>query len=237
VANNAAVGSGIDEGGGIDDYGGVTLRSCTLSGNQADYGGGVRSGSADVGNSILAGNVATAFGPDFQGTIASSDYNLIQSTNGVSFTGATNHNLLGLNSLLGPLQDNGGPTRTMALLPASPATDKGKSFGLTTDQRGGLRPFDKSVANASGGDGSDIGAFEVGSYFFLTDVRRVGNDVRVSFTTDAANSYTLQRSDDVATGSWTNVIPNIAGTGSIITLTNFGAASLPRVFYRGQALP
>jgi autotransporter-associated beta strand protein len=237
VANNAAIGSGLDEGGGIDDYGGITLRSCTVSGNQADYGGGVHSGSADVGNSILAGNAATALAPDFEGTIASSDYNLIQNANGASFTGATNHNLLGLNPLLGPLQDNGGPTHTMALLPGSPAIDKGISFSLATDQRGGVRPFDKSVANASGGDGSDIGAFEVGSYIFFTDVRRVGNDVRVSFTTDAANSYTLQRRADLTTGSWTNVIPNIAGTGSIITMTNFGAASLPGAFYRGQALP
>ena len=40
------------------------------------------------------------------------------------------------NPMLGPLQDNGGPTFTMALLSNSPAIDKGKSFGLTTDQRG-----------------------------------------------------------------------------------------------------
>jgi hypothetical protein len=49
----------------------------------------------------------------------------------------------------------------------SPAVDKGTSSGLTgilnTDQRGAgyLRKFDNTaVANANGGDGTDIGAFE-----------------------------------------------------------------------------
>jgi hypothetical protein len=66
------------------------------------------------------------------------------------------------NPLLGPLQDNGGPTDTMALNPASPAIDAGGSFGLSTDQRGDPRRVDFSgVPNASGGNGADIGALEV----------------------------------------------------------------------------
>jgi hypothetical protein len=64
--------------------------------------------------------------------------------------------------LLGPLQHNGGLTDTMALMPGSPAIDQGSSFGLTTDQRGDPRPFDfPGTPNPAGGDGSDIGAFEV----------------------------------------------------------------------------
>src|SRR5205085_7109898 len=64
--------------------------------------------------------------------------------------------------LLGPLQDNGGPTFTHALLCGSPATDKGRSFsGSPTDQRGFSRTIDlASAGNAAGGDGTDIGAFE-----------------------------------------------------------------------------
>ena len=51
----------------------------------------------------------------------------------------------------------------MALLYNSPAIDQGKSFGLAADQRGHERPFDAAnIANATGGDGSDIGAFELG---------------------------------------------------------------------------
>jgi uncharacterized repeat protein (TIGR01451 family) len=53
---------------------------------------------------------------------------------------------------------------THALKCASPAIDKGKSFGSTTDQRGLIRPFDLSdtvYPDAVGGDASDIGAFEI----------------------------------------------------------------------------
>jgi hypothetical protein len=65
------------------------------------------------------------------------------------------------------LQDNGGPTWTIALLPGSPAIDKGTSDGLTgnltIDQRGAgfLRTSDDpAIAPATGGDNTDIGAFE-----------------------------------------------------------------------------
>jgi hypothetical protein len=59
------------------------------------------------------------------------------------------------------LQDNGGLTKTMAPALSSPAVDAGSGQGLTTDRRGLSRPFDApAVANAPGGDGSDIGAFE-----------------------------------------------------------------------------
>lgn len=63
---------------------------------------------------------------------------------------------------LEPLADNGGPTPTHALAADSPAVDRGASFGLTVDQRGLSRPSDfASVSNTEGGDGSDIGAFEL----------------------------------------------------------------------------
>lgn len=64
--------------------------------------------------------------------------------------------------VLGPLQNNGGLTETHALLPESPAIDRGSSFGASTDQRGRPRPADDpALPNADGGDGADIGAFEV----------------------------------------------------------------------------
>ena len=61
------------------------------------------------------------------------------------------------------LQDNGGPTQTIALQADSSAIDKGKDFtGTSQDQRGSVRPFDfAAIDNAAGGDGSDIGAVEV----------------------------------------------------------------------------
>jgi hypothetical protein len=67
-----------------------------------------------------------------------------------------------LDPLLGPLEMNGGFTPAQALLPGSPAIDQGNSFGIHTDQRGQRRPDHHIPKNKSdGGDGSDIGAFEV----------------------------------------------------------------------------
>jgi hypothetical protein len=64
--------------------------------------------------------------------------------------------------MLGPLQTNGGPTQTMALLYGSPAVDAGNPNGCTnaagyslkTDQRGWPRPNREDVG------GCDIGAYE-----------------------------------------------------------------------------
>jgi hypothetical protein len=67
------------------------------------------------------------------------------------------------------LGSHGGPTQTIALLPRSPAIDKGKNFSAPpdpnpdTDQRdvGFPRIVDfPSIAAPAGGDNSDIGAFE-----------------------------------------------------------------------------
>src|SRR5262249_5653084 len=58
---------------------------------------------------------------------------------------------------LGPLQDNGGPTLTMAITPASPAYNQGDlaavPLGVSSDQRG--EPFVRSADGAI-----DIGAYE-----------------------------------------------------------------------------
>ncbi len=60
------------------------------------------------------------------------------------------------------LRMNGGPTPTHALLPGSAAIDRGKSFGSVVDQRGLPRPSDfPAISDSEGGDGSDIGAFEL----------------------------------------------------------------------------
>ena len=62
--------------------------------------------------------------------------------------------------MLGPLQDNGGPTETHALGSGSPAIEGGHSSGSNTDQRGLARPV-VIPATMPVGDGSDIGAYEV----------------------------------------------------------------------------
>jgi hypothetical protein len=174
--NQTGAGSGGGHGGiggGILVIGGgstMTLTGNTITGNSTGgaggFGGGIHRASATVTikNTIVGGNTAPT-GPDISGAVNSEGFNLIQSTSGATITETMNAgtNITGQNPQLFPLADNGGPTKTHALQCTSPAIDKGKAFTLTTDQRGGVRPFDLADAiypNAAGGDGSDIGAYE-----------------------------------------------------------------------------
>ena len=235
VASNLAAGSSFDFGGGIYDSGTtLLLRSCTVAGNEADFGGGL-SGSGNLGNTILAGNIAGT-DPDCSGFIISSDYNLIQNTSGATITGTTAHNLTGQNPLLAPLQDNGGSTLTLALLAGSPAIDKGKSGGVAIDQRGAPRPFDKSIANAAGGDGTDIGAFEVGGLAQLALIPQTANSFSITIATDAGQNYDVQRTQDLNSGNWVPVASNVAGTGGPVTVPVPDEAQ-PQVFYRVRLVP
>jgi hypothetical protein len=112
-----------------------------------------------VVNTIVAGNTSDQFGQDAFGPFASLGHNLIGKTDDSS--GWTDADLTGkkaspLDPQLGPLQANGGPTQTAALLPGSPALDAGDitySPG-PNDQRGD--GFSRIVNGMI-----DIGAFEV----------------------------------------------------------------------------
>ena len=176
ISANSAAGSGTDGGGGIFNgtSGGVSLTNSTIVNNSSsNFGGcaGVQnpSGSVSARNTIIALNTSTTgFGfPDFKGTLTSQGFNFIGNSTGATITPAQFTDQIGTGAspkdpLLGPLQNNGGPTRTHALLSGSPAIDKGDSGGLFTDQRGYTRPADlPGIANVTGGDASDIGAFEV----------------------------------------------------------------------------
>jgi hypothetical protein len=62
---------------------------------------------------------------------------------------------LGVCPLLGPLRDNGGPTKTHALMSHSPAIDTGNTFA------NGLSPYDQRGQARVSGTKADIGAHEV----------------------------------------------------------------------------
>ncbi len=163
-----------NSGGAIFAFASLFLRSCTVTGNSADAGGGFRNYAtnympapiATIVNSIIAGNHASE-GADVRETFFSKGYNLIGIGDGSSgFVDGENGDQVGsesapIDAKLGPLHNNGGLTKTHALLPGSPAIDKGKHFGLNSDQRRFHRPIDNpTIADATGGDGSDIGAYE-----------------------------------------------------------------------------
>ena len=153
----------------------VTITNSTISNNTAarpgggGVGGGIFCGSGTIKlrSTIVAKNTADT-APDIyvvnSGTVSSQGYNLIGNNSGANITATTGDQIgtaaVPIDPLLGPLQDNGGPTQTQALLSGSKAIDKGDSSGLVADQRGFTRPVDTpSITNS--GDGSDVGAYEV----------------------------------------------------------------------------
>jgi hypothetical protein len=137
VSNSTFFGNQADNnGGGIFNDSILTVISSTISGNLAGSdGGGIANFSRlKAQNTILAGNTAVS-GPDVYGPLESVGHNLVGNTSDSS--GLVSSDLRNVNPLLGPLQDNGGPTQTMALLPGSPALDAGDPALLSTpDQRG-----------------------------------------------------------------------------------------------------
>jgi hypothetical protein len=175
VDNNVA-----DAGGGlfIGKSGGfATILQSTISGNTANLiAGGIDSGVAlTIANSTIAFNQGIGYGaggifvtgadPTLQSTIVAD--NLPADIDGASSV-LGSHNLVKvpgkgvvvpidtttLDPVLGPLANNGGPTRTHALGAGSPALDNGSlPVSLPSDQRSAS--YARTVGN-----GTDIGAFE-----------------------------------------------------------------------------
>jgi len=163
--------SAITRGGGLYAFR-VALTGSTITGNSAaaeDNGMTFSARGANVyasegvtaGNTIVAeplGSIDSCAGP-LIAEYTSAGFNLDE--DGSCGFGKSS-DLSGVVPGLEPLADNGGPTPTHALAADSPAIDRGSAFGLITDQRGLPRPSDfLDVSNKEGGDGSDIGAFEL----------------------------------------------------------------------------
>lgn len=153
-------GHGTIFGGAIDHHTGgtLTLNNVTFSGNGVDglsIGGAIyaNGGSLVLSNVILWGDVAASgYGPEIYA--AAGSVTVISSViQGGCPAGVTCIGVIASDPLLGPLQDNGGPTQTMLPADASPAIDSGYNASCAaTDQRGVPRPQ---------GNECDIGAVEV----------------------------------------------------------------------------
>jgi uncharacterized repeat protein (TIGR01451 family)/CSLREA domain-containing protein len=160
-------------GGGIDVSGdaGVDLTSVTITGNTGAGGAGGQNldvaapATLTTSNSIIggggpAGSKQCALG----GSVSSGGYNLFASDCAPAAPQATDIIVAGgviYTQFVDPvLKDNGGPTKTHALLPTGLAIDAGFCPAETVDQRGSSRPAD--IGNRSNAnDGCDIGAYEL----------------------------------------------------------------------------
>lgn len=161
----------------------ATVTNSTVTQNHsARFGGGiVTNGNGAVltlRNSIVSGNTATLFAPDFyqgsaaaptvQNSLIGDNQGSDLAATGTATTPGTNGNFIGthtapINAGLAPLANNGGPTQTHALLPGSRAINRGSNAlatdptddnaSLTTDQRGTGFPRVR-------GTSVDMGAFE-----------------------------------------------------------------------------
>jgi hypothetical protein len=158
VARNTAS-SG--HGGGIENlYGAAVINNSTISANSSWHSaGGIENvgGTFTFQNSIVANNSgANCLNA---ATWTSKGYNM-SSDGTCNFHSSGDRN--NIDPKLGPLQNNGGPTQTQALLPGSPAIDAGNPSGctdakghlLTTGQRGYPRPDREDTG------GCDMGAYE-----------------------------------------------------------------------------
>ena len=162
ISNNSATLGNFAMGGAIFiDSGTVNIANSTLSNNLAINGGGgirVIGGTVNIKNSIVANSTGGDCSVAAPGTLNALGVNF--STDGTC-PGFTQVTAAQLN--LGPLQDNGGPTKTHALLSGSVAidavTDCTDVAGdpVTKDQRGVMRPID---GNCDGIAQCDVGGYE-----------------------------------------------------------------------------
>jgi predicted outer membrane repeat protein len=157
IANSTIVGNSIPSSG---EGSGVYLQP------PGGDSGTTAPGTVTFLNDIVAGNlIGSVIGDDVDidsnpagsYNTSLSAYNIIGDGDSFNLTNGVNGNQVGtranpIDPLLGPLQDNGGPTQTMAPLPGSPALGAGSTVNApATDQRGLPRVVNGLI---------DIGAYQ-----------------------------------------------------------------------------
>jgi hypothetical protein len=182
VVNSTFSGNSAIDGGGIFSNDKTELTNSTLSGNSVNgaAGGAAITVGPDQSSGIILRNTIVANTTEINSTerrsnckgtitedvfsITDGGYN-IDDGNTCAFNPSTSTSETSTDPKLDPsgLQNNGGPTQTIALQPTSlaidaiPSSTNGCGTDITTDQRGKVRPQD---GDANGTTGCDIGAFE-----------------------------------------------------------------------------
>ncbi|MDO8432340.1 MAG: choice-of-anchor Q domain-containing protein [Candidatus Binatus sp.] len=184
ISNSTLVNNDAAGGGAVFDSGAlVTLTSSTLLGNRGIYN---FFGTFNLSKSILANSSNGNCQSD--GSAIADDGYSISDDNSCNFGSPTGANGQTLGDHVPPvldpsgLQNNGGPTQTIALQAGSPAIDAIPLANCpATDQRGLPRP-------APGHNACDVGAYEYGST--LADA----TPPAISIVAPTATTYVLNQS-------------------------------------------
>lgn len=223
--------------GGIRNESVLSLVSCTVTNNDSDFdnlAGGIWGNTAPGGttlrNTIVAGNGGVDC-PNLLGQFTSLGYNVVGEFGTIMGSPVIvpavgdQFDVSDAAVQLGPLASNGGPTPTHSLGAASIAIDKGHASGTTADQRGAARPCDlAAVANATGGDGSDSGAFEVqGMCVSNTPAPPDAvDDVANVLEDSGANAIDVLANDTDANGDTLTVVSVSQGAHGSVAITGGG---------------
>ncbi|MBK8284957.1 MAG: proprotein convertase P-domain-containing protein [Ahniella sp.] len=223
----------------------LELDSTTLAGNSGSAALITTASSSGAANSSARNTLFSSGGSSISNSGASASF----TSQGFNLS-ATSEPLLNRSTdqvnaapNLGPLQANGGPTRTRALLIGSAAIDAGLASSIH-DQRGSVRPSDEP-ASFNAYDSSDVGAFEAqpvtlmgttgGDVFEITGnsittvVRLNGSEI---FNQPTANqmSLTLDGGDGTDTFNVLSIsIPLALNGGSGADVFNLGTSNAPGV--------
>jgi hypothetical protein len=213
----------------------LEIQNSTFCSNSATYYGGAllndgRAGSAIViiANTILSAglsdqtivNVGSLVGNG--AFVISLGHNLSTDDANGYLTGPEDQ--INTNPLLGPLAQNGGLTKTHALLPGSLAIDSADPADFpATDQRGYIRPI---------GSVPDIGAYEYGSYqpVLLNIASVTNNQIRFSYATTLSGFYVLQASTNLV--RWTALTTNGPFVGATNITQTINLSGFPKRFFR-----
>jgi hypothetical protein len=213
VVSNQATHAG---GGVLLGQGQNTLSGDTINGNQAPTAGGLGyydlNGIIAVADTIVADNQPTDCGGFGTGT-ATSGFDLF-SDGSCPVNGAGDR--VGVDPGLGPLQDNGGPTKTEAIAASSPAYDASSSCA-GTDQRG-VSKLQRGATNC------DIGAYQVAAPTLYV-ANPPANSVTAYATGASGNASPVLTLAGAATGLSrpTGVVVDVAGD---VFVANSGANSV-----------
>jgi hypothetical protein len=216
ITNSTFANNTGSDGGGIKRYAGVMkISNSTFSGNRASQGGGL-SGGAILKNTVLADSGA---GGNCLVVGSSAGHNLSDDNSCSSFfiqPGDLNSTPAGLDPA--GLQDNGGVTKTFALMSSSPALNAipvsactdANSVAVATDQRGISRPQ---------GLACDIGAFEASANAPPNAEAGADQGTFVGNSVALDGSGSTDADSDPITFSWT-LIASPAGSAAALTGAN-----------------